>query len=121
MHLSAAPDPDAVPVPLEPGVCELVGTVPAERVRDGAAAWRTSGLTFDRAAGWTRERAAGWVETHLKARELGRSAFLAKPYRMHARLAQVLDDLLFAETNALDCPRYAGLPCEPALQSTMST
>jgi hypothetical protein len=56
------------------------------------------------------ERATRWVETHLKARDLGRSAFLPTPYRMHARLAQVLDDLLFEESNPPDCPRYAGLP-----------
>ncbi len=109
LHLAAAADAAAaaVPVALEPGVCELVGPLPA--ARDGAAPWHTCGLTFERAAGWTPDRAVRWVETNLKTRDLGRTAFLATPYRMNARLAQVLDDLLFDELNSLDCARYAGL------------
>ncbi len=114
LKLYPADDPDAVPVALEPGVCELVGALSADRAGNDAAPWHTCGLAFERAAGWTRERAVGWVETHLKARDLGRTAYLATPYRMSARLAQVLDDLVFGECNALDGPRYAGLPGDAA-------
>src|ERR1700687_601893 len=73
-------------------------------------------MTFDRAAGWTPDRACRWVETHLKARDLVRTACRATRHRMHARLAQVLDDLVFDELNHLECPRYAGL-CHDAVDA----
>jgi hypothetical protein len=119
--------PHAVRVPLEPGVCELVGTAAAEgndNSRTGAVAhWQTCCLEFDRAAGWDRPRAEEWVQQHLGVRDLGRTARLNVPHRMHPHLAAVLSHLLFGgdyqtETTAVrdherGLPRAVFVPVPP--------
>jgi AAA domain len=110
LKLAPVLDPDAVPVALDPGVWELVGTVPFDQTREHAEPWLTCCLAFDRECGWTRAGATRWVESHLKLRDLGRTVFLATPYRMQGPLAWILDDLLYEESNPLEGQRPVGLP-----------
>jgi hypothetical protein len=109
VKLASVLDPNAVPVALDPGVWELVGTAPLDQTRELAAPWLTCGLAFDRECGWTMATATRWVESHLKLRDLGRSVFLAPCHRMQSSLAQVLDDLLYEECNPLHGQRHVGL------------
>ena len=86
-----------VAVELEPGVRERVGPLAPERDGpSGAACWHTCCLEFDRAAGWDRARAEEWVERRLGGRDLGRTARLDMPHRMHPDLAAFLSNVLFA-------------------------
>jgi hypothetical protein len=110
LKLAPVLDPDAVPVALDPGVWELVGTVPFDQTREQGTPWLTCGLAFDRECGWTMAGATRWVESHLKLRDLGRTVFLATPYRMQGHLAQVLDDLLYEESNPSDGQSHVSLP-----------
>ncbi|MBY0524675.1 MAG: AAA family ATPase [Gemmataceae bacterium] len=90
---------NAIPVQLEHGVRELV----AGGEGSGSTAWYTVGLEFDRAAGWSQQRAVQWVERHLNLRDLGRTARLDVPYRMHPELAALVSEWLFA--GAYQVPR----------------
>jgi hypothetical protein len=94
LHLGEAA-PDAVAVPLEEGVRELVAPHPAAAER--GTPWHTCALQFDRAAGWDRERAERWALERLGLRDLGRTALLSAPHRARTGpLAAFLSDLLFA-------------------------
>src|SRR5262249_16305213 len=119
--------PHAVRVSLEPGVCELVESIPADcngnpEVRR-VAHWPTCCLEFDCSAGWDRRRAEEWVQQHLGVRDLGRTARLNVPHRMHPHLAVVLSHVLFggdyqarpdAESDAGRTPaRVAFVPVPP--------
>jgi hypothetical protein len=87
--------PEQRTVPLGGGVSEVLAHDP--RLADaGEVAWRTAGLTFERAAGWDRERARTWLEERLGLRDLGRTTVLARPYRAQAPLARFLSGLLYA-------------------------
>jgi hypothetical protein len=85
---------DAVALPLEAGVREVVGTVP-HACPPGGAPWHTCRLEFDREAGWDRARAEGWAQERLGLRDLGRTALLTATYRSRAGLAHSLSELLF--------------------------
>jgi hypothetical protein len=97
LRLADQPLGDVVPVPLEPGVREMVGT--AVPVWQGGASrpapWSTCHIEFDRQAGWDRPRAEAWVRGHLGVCDLGRTAYLDTPYRVHGDLAAFLSDVLF--------------------------
>lgn len=58
--------------------------------------WHTVRLEFSGAAGWERLRAEQWVQRHLGILDLGRTAYLDVPYRMHPDLAAFVSDVLFA-------------------------
>lgn len=83
-------------VDLEAGVRELVGLPRSERNGTNDGPWLTYRLEFDRAAGWDRTRAEEWVQHYLGGRDLGRTARLDVPHRMHPDLAVFLSHLLFA-------------------------
>jgi hypothetical protein len=91
--------PHAARVPLEPGVCELVGALSAECNGNPGTGpvghWPTCCLEFDCTAGWDRLRAEEWVHQHLGVRDRGRTARLNVPHRMHPHLAAVLSHVLF--------------------------
>jgi hypothetical protein len=80
-------------------------------------------VEFDRSAGWERSRAEEWVRQHLRARDLGRTAFLDVPHRMHPDLAAFVADLLFRglyrqprEAVGADWPAPAVRGCRAAVQ-----
>ena len=126
LHLGPAPDPDAVPVELAPGMRELVGSLsPADRTETASVPWHTCGLAFDREAGWTLERARQWVEEHFKMRDLGRTAFLGVCYRTRPALARILADLfgaddvagrpgLAAANSDGPCLEFVAIPAQPS-------
>jgi hypothetical protein len=93
-------------VALEPGVRELV-VAGAER-----GPWYTCRIEFDRHSGWQRERAELWAESHLRLRDLGRTARLEVPYRMASALAEVVSDLLFEGAYRVS----ASAPAGPAVE-----
>src|SRR5262249_49482324 len=80
LQLADAGPANAVAVPLEPGVRELVGEPAADSPEgaapapDGTAPWQTCCLEFDREAGGDRGRAADWVRRHLDLPGPGRAA-----------------------------------------------
>jgi hypothetical protein len=98
LHLTNEPLSLSQPIPLEPGLRERIGT-PALIEGNGEARaapdWQTCCLEFDRSAGWDRCRAEEWVHHRLGLRDLGRTAWLNKPYRMQPDLARLLSHLLF--------------------------
>jgi hypothetical protein len=80
-------------------------------------------LEFDRAADWDRPRAEEWVRTRLGLNDLGRTARLDVPHRMHPALGAFLSDLLFdgdyrpaapadGGTNGTACPHGGMAPVE---------
>jgi hypothetical protein len=100
-----------VRISLEPGVSELVGSMPAESSGDAGAGqathWPTCCLEFDCATGWDRLRAEEWVQEHLGVRDLGRTARLNVAHRMHPYLAAVVSHVLFGGDYQI---RPTGLP-----------
>lgn len=83
---------EAEHVPLCAGVTEvLAAATPGASERTSCV---TSRLDFARAAGWDRTRAEEWVRRHLGLRDLGRTAYLDVPHRMHAELAAFVSDVL---------------------------
>jgi hypothetical protein len=107
LELAPAAGDGAVPVPLAPGVRELVGRLPGEEAC--RLPWYTSRLLFDRSAGWDRERAERWVEERLGVRSLGRTTLLTAPHRLQPALASFLSGLLFG-----DVYQAGGAPPEEA-------
>jgi hypothetical protein len=70
---------NVIPLALEKGVNEIVGTVPLEAEPNGGPSnWQSCCLEFERAAGWDRERAEEWVRRRLGLIDLGRTARLDK-------------------------------------------
>jgi hypothetical protein len=89
---------DAVSVPLEDGVRELVLPLALASGRDAerGVPWYTAALEFDPNAGWTSERAQAWIEDHLHRRYFDRTALLTVPHRSSPLLTAFVADLLFA-------------------------
>jgi len=79
----------AAAVVLEAGVCERVAFVAEPREGNGSVTgtWQTCAVEFDRQAGWDRARAEEWVRRRVGLHDLGRTALLDVPHRMHAALA----------------------------------
>lgn len=97
LHLSADDCVHGAAVALEHGVRELVS---------GAGDhWNTCCLEFERRAGWNRHRADDWVRRHLATRDLGRTAYLDVPHRMHPELAALVSEWVFG--NAYRVPLSA--------------
>jgi hypothetical protein len=98
LHFGGAAPAGAVAVGLEAGVCERVGFVadPGEGHGPAAGSWQTWAIEFDRQAGWDRARAEEWAGRRVGLHDLGRTALLDVPHRMHAALAAVVSDLLGA-------------------------
>lgn len=85
-------------IPLDKGIKEMVGTLrEANGDASRAAATYTCCLEFDRAAGWQRRSAEDWIQRHLGVRNLGRTAFLDSPHRMHPELAALVGDVLLTD------------------------
>jgi hypothetical protein len=105
LELEPRDEADAVPVPLEEGVCERVALA-------GVSFGCTTSLHFARAAGWTHERARQWVAERLGFHMLGRTALLTVPYRLDRNLCRFLSDLLFggACAPARGAPDAAPMP-----------
>src|SRR5205085_2228183 len=74
-------------------------------------------LEFDRAAGWTRPRAEEWLRSHLKVRDLNRTATLETPHRLTPGLAAVLSDGFLATPYRL--PGRLAHPAGAALEFVM--
>jgi hypothetical protein len=102
LKLSDCDHEQAVAVPLELGVRELV-CPPADGPGE---AGNTCCLEFERRSGWNRERAAEWVARYLRTRDTGRTVRLDVPHRMHPELAAELSNWLFPYGYRL--PRLAG-------------
>jgi hypothetical protein len=95
--LAEEPLRDSEAVELETGVREHIAETRAgSRGPCGEGTWQTCCLEFDRLAGWQRPQAEEWVQRRLGARDLGRTARLDVPHRMHPDLALFLSHLLFA-------------------------
>jgi hypothetical protein len=92
LQLADVPPPNPVPVALEGGIRELVGT--RSPAGDGTA-WETCCIEFDRHLGWQRRRAEEWAQEHLALRDLGRTGWLRTPHRMEGGLATFLSEVLF--------------------------
>lgn len=97
LRLADPPASNPVPVVLEPGVREMVGTLTPGSNGSAPAllGCHTCCIEFERSAGWHRERAETWVRQHLGQHDLGRTARLDVPHRMQHDLAEFLGDLLF--------------------------
>jgi hypothetical protein len=80
-------------VPLEPGVCEMLGAAEPQAL---PAAWQSCCVAFDRTAGWHRPRAEAWVQQYLGLRDLGRTAYLDTLPGLGTPLADFLSGLLNA-------------------------
>ncbi|MBL8796844.1 MAG: hypothetical protein JNM56_23285, partial [Planctomycetia bacterium] len=96
------------PIHLEAGVRELLVS-PAAANGHGMphAPSCTHSLEFDRASGWDRRRAEDWVRAHLGVRDLGRTALLETPHRMHPEIAAFVSRLLFDGAYRLKRPTPA--------------
>jgi len=98
LHLADESLTHSQPIFLEPGLRERIGKQsPSEGNGEAlkVQGWQTYCLEFERAAGWERRRAEEWVERRLGLADLGRTAWLSKPYRMHSDLALFLSHLLY--------------------------
>jgi hypothetical protein len=107
LQLGTSLDTDAAVVDLGQGVHELVGSMPHEENDDLRVPWHTCALTFDRHLGWTPEKAQHWVEEQIKLRDLGRTAFLGKSYRMRPALARVVSDIFSTEDARAGQPPFS--------------
>jgi hypothetical protein len=94
--LAEEPIPNAQTVDLGSGVQEHVALIGSGPHGAGECTWQTCCLEFDRQAGWERTRAEEWVQHRLGVRDLGRTARLDVPHRMHPHLALFLSQVLFA-------------------------
>lgn len=117
--LAEEPLPGSQAVELEAGVREHIAeTRTGAQGPCGEGTWQTCCLEFDRQAGWQRPQAEEWVQRRLGARDLGRTARLDVPHRMHPDLALFLSHLLFAGEYRLPeggfsgpAPAVNGRPC----------
>lgn len=106
LHLAAGDCVHGATVALEHGVRELVS---------GAGdSWHTCCLEFERRAGWNRSRADDWVRRHLAPRDLGRTAYLDVPHRMHPELAALVSGWVFG--NAYRVPAVSSNGHGPPLE-----
>lgn len=114
--LAEEPLPGSQAVELEAGVREHIAETRAVGPGPcGEATWQTCCLEFDRQAGWQRPQAEEWVQRRLGARDLGRTARLDVPHRMHPELALFLSHLLFAGEYRLPEGEFSG----PALNGRL--
>jgi hypothetical protein len=104
LRFEDAASPDGDRVLLNSGVTEVLAAPAANGCK---RPWHSVRLEFARAAGWDRLGAEHWVHRHLGLLDLGRTAYLDVPYRMHPDLAAFVSDVLFAGGYRLETDRQA--------------